>query len=194
MPLGKMRRLPETEDDLNETLAERIRSRLTPEMSVLELGCGMGRLTLPLCGGVTLWEATDSDAERIERMKRLPLSEHVHFSVQDAQTLPYEHSTFDTAVITTGLHVLPKPELALRELRRVLKPRGLLFAPTYLFGGIRTKLLQKTLKTDGRRVLHKWNAEELMTIVRDAGFTVEKCVILPESAVPVCYLEAVSNK
>ena len=65
MPIGKLHRLPETEDGLYDAMAERIRARLSPGMNVIELGCGVGQLTLPLCGGVALWEATDSDADKI---------------------------------------------------------------------------------------------------------------------------------
>lgn len=43
------------------------------------------------------------------------------FSVQDATSLPYTSGTFDAVVISNALHIMPEPEKALKEIRRVLK-------------------------------------------------------------------------
>ena len=40
----------------------------------------------------------------------------------DAENLPYPHSTFHAVVSSFGIHHVPRPELALAECRRVLKP------------------------------------------------------------------------
>jgi ubiquinone/menaquinone biosynthesis C-methylase UbiE len=42
----------------------------------------------------------------------------------DAQRLPYRDSTFDAAYLVSVLGEIPDAPLALRELRRVLKPAG----------------------------------------------------------------------
>jgi ubiquinone/menaquinone biosynthesis C-methylase UbiE len=42
----------------------------------------------------------------------------------NAESLPYEDSTFDAAYLITVLGEIPHPEIALRELGRVVKPGG----------------------------------------------------------------------
>lgn len=178
-----------------EDVCARIRERLTPDMRVVEAACGTGQLTYPLCGSAALWEAADASPTMIERAKRLPHTDRLRFSVHDAQSLPYEHSTFDAAVIGNALHILPRPDLALRELRRVLNPGGLLFAPTYVHGAARHVSLRVRLMTlGGFRVYHRWNADELAACVEENGFLVERRVLLPDSTAPLCYLEARSTK
>lgn len=178
-----------------ENICERIRTRLQKDMSVIELGCGTGQLSFPLCGAVAMWEATDASEEMIARAKKLPYSDRLRFSVQDAQSLPYEHSTFDAAVISNALHIMPRPDLALREIRRVLKPGGLLFAPTYVHGGVgRPSLRFRMMSAGGLRVYHKWTADQLTSYIRKFGFELRSAVLLPDSVAPLCYVEAVSDK
>jgi ubiquinone/menaquinone biosynthesis C-methylase UbiE len=45
----------------------------------------------------------------------------------DAKALPYTDATFDAVISNSIVHHIPRPVEALREMRRVLKPGGLLF-------------------------------------------------------------------
>ena len=76
-------------------------------------------------GSVKLLEATDFSEEMIRQAKAKTHSSRLHFSVQDATSLPYAEETFDAAVISNALHIMPEPEKALAEIRRVLKPSGI---------------------------------------------------------------------
>ncbi|MCI8803907.1 MAG: class I SAM-dependent methyltransferase [Oscillibacter sp.] len=42
--------------------------------------------------------------------------------------------SFDAVVISNTLHIIPRPELAPEEIRRVPKPGGALYAPTFVHG------------------------------------------------------------
>ena len=53
------------------------------------------------------------------------------FSVQDMFHLPYADQSFDVVIVSNALHIVPHPERALTELRRVLKNDGMLIAPTF---------------------------------------------------------------
>lgn len=57
----------------------------------------------------------------IKRAKGKMHSPRLHFSVQDATTLPYASKTFDAVIISNALHSMPYPEKVLSEARRVLK-------------------------------------------------------------------------
>lgn len=85
-------------------------------------------------GRVRLWEATDFSENMIVEARKKPRSSRLHFSVQDATALLYAPDSFDAVVISNALHIMPHPELALAEIKRVLKPGGILYAPTFVHG------------------------------------------------------------
>ena len=120
---------------LYAAVCERIRPHLSRDMNVLELACGTGQLSFPLSPYVRLWEATDAAPAMIQEAKKRIGSSRLHFSVQDAAHLPYAPESFDAVVIANALHILPEPDRVLREIQRVLKPGGWLFAPTFVHGG-----------------------------------------------------------
>ena len=184
-----------TSGKLYNSLRERISSGLRRDMTVLELACGSGQLSLPLCGHTAVWEATDLSEAMIAKAKKYPHSSRLRFTVMDAAALSYEHDTFDAVVIVNALHIIPQPERVLREIRRVLKPGGVLYAPTYMHGGIRRPSLRmRLMKLAGFEVLHKWNAGEFLSLLDEYGFTVKTAAILPDTLAPVCYTEAVVGK
>lgn len=160
-------------------------------MNVLELACGTGQLSYPLSGRVRLWEATDfSDAMIVEAKKR-NTSRRLHFSVQDATALPYAPESFDAVVISNALHIMPHPEKALSEIWRVLKPGGLLFAPTFVHGeGSGLRLRVKLMELAGFHTYHKWNAEEFAAFISGHGFEVIHQETLGGSVAPLSYLAA----
>lgn len=119
---------------LYEQIAMRIKKGLNREMYVLELACGTGLLSEKLVGRVKLLEATDFSEAMIRQAKAKNYSCRLFFSVQDAAALPYADFSFDAVVIANALHIMPQPELALAEIRRVLKPGGTLYAPTFVNG------------------------------------------------------------
>lgn len=50
----------------------------------------------------------------------------VSFAIMDAHHLAFEDNSFDTVAINNSLHHLQAPEVVLREMKRVLRPGGLL--------------------------------------------------------------------
>ena len=111
----------------------RIRERLIPLAGgrVLEIGCGSG-LNLPYYRQDVkeLW-AIDPNLSLMSmayrRARGLPFT--VEFLDRTAETIPMDDQSFDTVVTTWTLCSVSDPRVALREMRRVLKPGGrLLFA------------------------------------------------------------------
>ena len=88
----------------NRTYAQivsRMKKVLDRKMTVLELACGTGLLSVWLAGSVRLLEATDFSEEMIRQAKAKAHSSRLHFSVQDATNLPYAPGAFDAVVIST---------------------------------------------------------------------------------------------
>lgn len=116
-------------------------------------------------------EATDFSEEMIRQAKTKMHSSRLHFSVQDATRLPYALETFDAVVISNALHIMPDPEKALSEIRRVLKPDGILIAPTFtaadrLLGRFKIRMMELS----GFKVFHKWTPEEYIKFLENHGF------------------------
>ena len=57
----------------------------------------------------------------IAEAKRDNHSAKLHFSVQDMFRLPYADKSFDVVIVSNALHIVPQPEKALQEIKRVLK-------------------------------------------------------------------------
>ena len=75
--------------------------------------------------------------------KRDNQSAKLHFSVQDMFRLPYAQKSFEVVIVSNALHIVPHPEKALQEIRRVLKDDGVLIAPTFTTRGTRFPARQK---------------------------------------------------
>ena len=173
---------------LYSEICSRIRPHLSWDMNVLELACGTGQLSVPLSPYVRLWEATDFSPNMIAEAKKRVTSSRLHFSVQDAAVLPYAPETFDAVVIANALHILQDPDKVMAEIRRVLKPGGWLFAPTFVHGGgrlagFRTWCMERT----GFHVYHPWNAGEFLSYLSRQDFWVVEHALLGKRTLPLCY-------
>ncbi len=176
---------------LYDRIAQRMKKRLTRNMYVLELACGTGMISQRIVGSVRSLEATDFSPEMIAQAQKHNTSSRLHYSVADATWLPYEVDYFDAVVIANALHVMPEPEKALAEIRRVLKPGGLLLAPTFVHGdGRGFRLRVKLMEWVGFHAYFWRSAKELSAFVADAGFAVEACEPMGGGLAPLCYLEA----
>ena len=103
--------------------------------TVLELATGTGLIAKHIVNAAALVEATDASAEMIAEAKRDNHSAKLHFSVQDMFCLPYADKSFDVVIVSNALHIVPQPEKALTEIKRVLKDDGVLLAPTFTHAG-----------------------------------------------------------
>ena len=173
---------------LYRELCKIISKSLDKDMQVLELACGTGQLTFPLCKKVAGWEATDFSEKMIEQAKARASDLPVTFTVQDATNLPYEDGKFDTVVIANALHIMPNPKKALTEIRRVLKIGGLLIAPTFVYDGRINKIRIWLMELIGFHTFHKWKPDEYVEFVCKQGFDIIASSVIAGEMLPVCIL------
>ena len=112
-------------DEMYELIRPLVRHK-----TVLELATGTGLIARHIVNAAAYIEATDASAEMIAEAKRDTRSAKLHFSVQDMFRLPYVDKSFDVAIVSNALHIVPQPEKALAEIKRVLRDDGVLIAPT----------------------------------------------------------------
>lgn len=100
-----------------------------PELNLLELGCGTGRISFGLWKrGYTNLMASDFSKPMIKRARILnkKLKTEITFQVEDATALSFSNDSFDGAIFGfNGLMQIPGRKnrfQAMQEIQRVLKP------------------------------------------------------------------------
>jgi ubiquinone/menaquinone biosynthesis C-methylase UbiE len=102
---------------------------IQPSWVVLDLGCGNGMLTSDLAQSARRVYALDVQPAMIRRLRRrLPQSAwpRIYPLVASAFHLPFPAAAFDAVVMLSVLPMLRDVGMALGEVRRVLKPGGVL--------------------------------------------------------------------
>ena len=160
--------------------------------TVLELATGTGLIAKKIVNAAVHIEATDASAEMILEATRDNQSAKLHFSVQDMFCLPYADKSFDVVIVSNALHIVPQPEKARAEIRRVLKKDGVLVAPTFthaensIFGKVRAFFM----KLAGFPLHSRWTSEEYLRFLRQNGWAVRKSTVL-KASFPLTYAECV---
>ena len=162
---------------------------------VLELATGTGLIAKHIVRSADHIEATDASQEMIEQAKQGVKSTKLYFSVQDMFHLPYADQSFDVVIVANALHIVPEPEKALSEIRRVLKDDGVLVAPTFthadnaFFGNVKAFFM----KLAGFPLHSKWTSHEYLVFLRENGWTVQKSTVL-KASFPLAYAECVKSE
>lgn len=98
---------------------------LDPSWVVADIGCGTGNAPEHLASHVKRVIAVDQSQPMLDAAaKRLSRFDNVEFRHGSAEALPIDDGSIDAAVCVLVLHHLDDPVVALREMRRVLKPGG----------------------------------------------------------------------
>ena len=161
------------------------------QKNVLELATGTGLIAK----NIVNIEATDASPEMIAQAKQGNCSAKLHFSVQDMFHLPYAYESFDVVIVANALHIVPEPEKALAEIRRVLKDGGVLIAPTFTHAdnSFLGKVKAFFMKLAGFPLHSKWTSAEYLAFLRENGWTVQKSIVL-KASFPLTYAECVKSE
>ena len=133
---------------------------------ILELGCGSAEITRNIATSgsdrkITALEVDETAYEKNLQMSDLP---NVTFGLAGAQDIPLADESVDVVFMFKSLHHVPLElmDASMREIRRVLKPGGLLYISEPVFAG------------DFNEILRLFHDEQK---VREAAFsTVKKAV------------------
>lgn len=158
--------------------ATRYRSRIVPQArgSVLEIGVGSG-LNLPFYGaGVEQLYALDPSEELLTmaRKKARGMVLPIKFITHSGEAIPLDTGSVDTVVTTWTLCTIPDPVQALKEMRRVPKPDGImLFAEHGLAPEANVRGWQRRLNPLWRRIAGGCNLDrKIDQLMQTAGFQI----------------------
>lgn len=115
---------------ITEAIERRLVLRLAGDprgCSILDVGCGDGALGLEFWGrGAAFVVGCDLDPRMIARATAVAAERRAAapFVIAGAERLPFAACSFDIVTMITVLAFVPRPESALDEIARVLKPGG----------------------------------------------------------------------
>ena len=176
----------------------RVRQQLTQDLGgtgrVLEVAAGTGLFTATLAASASHVVATDFSPEMVQRLRARVEAEgleNVDGRVEDATALSFSDASFDAVVCANALHVMPSPERALAEMKRVLVPGGKLVVPTFGHGATpRARRFSWLLARLSRfRSYRRFEAASIERLVSGAGFTVTGTETVP-GRLPMLYVVA----
>ena len=100
---------------------------------LLDVGCGTGVVALTAAQVGAKVSGSDLTPELIMRAKEnAQISNlNIDFQIADVEDLPYKDDEFDFVLSQFGHMFAPRPEIALKEMLRVLKPGGVVAFSTW---------------------------------------------------------------
>jgi len=167
-----------------ENSAAYLLPELSPGMTLLDVGCGPGTITAGLAQRVAPGHVTAIDAvpEIIEKAATDFARPGLAFTTGDVYALDFPDGSFDVVHAHQVLQHLADPLAALREMRRVTRPGGLIAARDGDYGAMVwypdlpvltewRELYQRVARTaggepDSGRMLHAWARQAGLTDVR----------------------------
>lgn len=123
-----------------ETHAGFFLSELQPGWRMLDAGCGPGTITLGLARKVAPGKVIGIDVEesQFEPARKQAQREGLNLEFRQASVykLPFENESFDAVFSHALIEALSNPAAAIAELRRVLRPGGLIGVRAGDLGGL----------------------------------------------------------
>lgn len=113
-----------------ETHAAFFTPHLRSGMTLLDMGCGPGGITVGLAEIVAPAQVTACDIEQTqldraqERAEKAGIT-NIKFQIANVFELPFDDNSFDAIFMSAVLSNLQRPDDAVREIARVLKPGGI---------------------------------------------------------------------
>lgn len=114
----------------SQTLVKHL--ELQPGMKVLDVGCGPGRLTIPVArairpnGIVVALDIQQGMLDKVKKKAQKDRLNNIEYLLAGVGESKLEHNRFDRALLVTVLGEIPNQQLALKEIYDALKPGGVL--------------------------------------------------------------------
>ena len=163
---------------------------------VLEVAAGTGLVTAaiaPVVGELVATDYAEAMVRRLEARVRGAGLPNVRCEQADLHALRFEDASFDGVIAANVLHLVPDLERALASLGRVLRPGGVLVAPTYLHREtLRAAALSRLFTLTGFPGARRFTARSLRASLEAAGLHVRRAETI-SGPFPIGHIEALRD-
>lgn len=163
-------------------------SYLNADMKVLELAAGPGIMSSKIAAHCGFLEITDFSLEMLKQAQKKKIKGNINFAVADVTRLTYSDESFDAIVIANALHIMPNPQKALDEIRRVLTKDGLLIAPTFTRDEVKSKWKEQIMNLAGFHTYSNWTKNSYPEFIDKQGYKVIDSHMIYGHNFPICFV------
>lgn len=140
-------------------------------MWVLDVGCGTGVLLEAILRRFPTVQVTGVDlSPSMLHFARQRLPDHIRLVEGPAEDLPVDDARFDLVVSCSAFHYFDRPDKALDEMKRVLKPGGQLVITDWCDDFLLCKLCDVFLRAMRKSYKKIYGMQECMHLLGEAAF------------------------
>ncbi|EPS5531628.1 methyltransferase domain-containing protein [Klebsiella pneumoniae] len=160
-----------------QRLAERLAD--FPQAKVLDMGCGAGHASFTSAGQVAEVTAYDLSSQMLEVVAAAAKEKGFSNIVTQqgyAETLPFADASFDVVISRYSAHHWHDVGQALREVKRVLKPGGVIIVMDVMSPGhpVRDVWLQTVEALRDTSHVRNYSSGEWLTLATEAGLVINQ--------------------
>lgn len=153
---------------LRETLK---RIELQSEDHLLDIGCGTGLLLQALAEKYPMATLAGVDpTQSMLDIAKQRLANKAHLKQAWAETLPFESASFDTIVACNMFHYIDEPTLALKEMKRLLKPKGRVVITDWCNNDMISRAYNLFLQSFNKAHFKTYSKNEFHHLLLSSGF------------------------
>lgn len=169
-------------------------SRLIPAgAKVLDCAAGTGALSLAAAEKAKKVICTDESEKMLDIARKKAAykkTENIVFETKDIFDLKEQDESYDTVIAGNVLHLLERPEKAVKEMYRVTKQGGRLILPTFMTGE-KASFVLALYGILGFDPVHRYECREYIRMLKSCGCGKVKALRI-SGKIPCCF--AVINK
>lgn len=155
----------------------KIWAQITPADRVLDVACGTGefeRLILKENPAQNMVGVDISDEMLAIAQQKLQPYPNVRFQRASASALPFPDGSFDTVITANAFHYFDDPNVALQEMKRVLKPHGNLIILDWCKDFLVCRICDWVLQRVDPAHQQCYTQAEFHQLLSDTGFRIQQ--------------------